>query len=182
MRFFYDTEFLENGRTIDLISIGIVSEIGNEYYAVNANMPFDSVMRHPWLPENVVPHLPVLDFGTTRARLDKAHPAVKSQRRIASEVSQFLLAPDKTELWADYAAYDHIVLMQLFGRMVDKPEHLPMFTHDLRQEYERLGEPEGAPQQHAELEHHALNDARHDRDFYQFLLKHHMKVHWNTNV
>ena len=34
MRYFYDTEFLEDGETIDLISIGIVAEDGREYYAV----------------------------------------------------------------------------------------------------------------------------------------------------
>ena len=34
MRIFYDTEFLEDGKTIDLISIGMVAEDGREYYAV----------------------------------------------------------------------------------------------------------------------------------------------------
>lgn len=34
----YDTEFLEDGSTIELISIGIVCEDGREYYAVNSDM------------------------------------------------------------------------------------------------------------------------------------------------
>src|SRR4051812_11038169 len=34
MKYFYDTEFLEDGQTIELISIGIVAEDGREYYAV----------------------------------------------------------------------------------------------------------------------------------------------------
>ena len=35
MRFFYDTEFIDNGRTIELISIGVAAEDGREYYAVS---------------------------------------------------------------------------------------------------------------------------------------------------
>ena len=33
MKFFLDTEFIEDGRTIDLLSIAIVCEDGREYYA-----------------------------------------------------------------------------------------------------------------------------------------------------
>ena len=35
MRFFYDCEFIEDGRTIDLVSIGVVDENGREFYAVS---------------------------------------------------------------------------------------------------------------------------------------------------
>jgi hypothetical protein len=35
----YDLEFLEDGRTIELISIGMVCDDGREYYAVNRDMP-----------------------------------------------------------------------------------------------------------------------------------------------
>ena len=37
MRFFYDTEFIEDGETIELISIGIVGDDGREYYAVSTD-------------------------------------------------------------------------------------------------------------------------------------------------
>ena len=30
-RFFYDTEFIEDGTTIDLVSIGVVDETGREF-------------------------------------------------------------------------------------------------------------------------------------------------------
>jgi hypothetical protein len=44
-RYAFDTEFIEDGRTIDLISIGIVCEDGREYYAVNSDAPWDRVER-----------------------------------------------------------------------------------------------------------------------------------------
>lgn len=45
MKFFYDTEFIEDGKTIDLISIGIVAEDGLEYYAVNLDAPWKRISR-----------------------------------------------------------------------------------------------------------------------------------------
>lgn len=46
MRYFYDTEFIDDGRTIELISIGMVSEDGREYYAVST--AFDPQQAGPW--------------------------------------------------------------------------------------------------------------------------------------
>lgn len=62
MRVFYDCEFLEDGRTIDLISIGMVAEDGRELYAVAEEIQRDPlrsrICEHQWLMENVIPHLP----------------------------------------------------------------------------------------------------------------------------
>jgi len=38
VRFFYDCEFIEDGRTIDLVSIGVVDEEGREFYAVSTRV------------------------------------------------------------------------------------------------------------------------------------------------
>ena len=35
MRYFYDCEFIEDGTTIDLVSIGIVAQDGRELYLVS---------------------------------------------------------------------------------------------------------------------------------------------------
>lgn len=35
MKYWFDTEFIEDGKTIDLLSIGIVSEEGHTLYAEN---------------------------------------------------------------------------------------------------------------------------------------------------
>ena len=56
MRFFYDTEFIEDGLTIDLVSIGVVDEKGREFYAVSTD--FDPGKAGPWVRENVLPKLP----------------------------------------------------------------------------------------------------------------------------
>lgn len=169
-RVFYDTEFLENGNTIRLISIGMVTEEGATYYAVvdDPELMRDA-MLHPWLPDNVMCHLP----GRLDARSgggwvwDRAHKdfgAVRSRAQIAADVAYFLLGPGMpltpVELWAWFGAYDHVALAQLFGPMVDLPPGIPMFTRELRQRWEESGSPE-LPVQHSA--HNALTDAYWDR-------------------
>lgn len=170
-RFFYDCEFLEDGRTIDLISIGIVADDGREYYAINRDAPWKRINRHTWLRENVLPSLPRI-HGDRRLQvsvrrnpyaLNFDDPRFKPHAVIATEVRDFLLADDdgERELWAYYAAYDHVALCQLWGAMIDLPDGIPMFTRDIQQERVRLGNPP-LPNQTEGL-HNALADARHNR-------------------
>jgi hypothetical protein len=169
MKIFYDTEFLEDGHTIDLISIGMVADDGREYYAVNRDMPCKRIAKDQWLMANVCPTLPHL-HGDARIHagrrnpltLDWNHPDLKPHRRIADEVAAFIQATPDVELWAWYAAYDHVALAQLFGPMISLPKGIPMWTNDLKQECQRIGNPPMPRQQGAV--HNALADARHVRD------------------
>lgn len=164
-RYFYDTEFIEDGHTIQLISIGIVTDDGREFYAVNGDVNQDAIVNSQWLRENVWPSLPTRHVQYSRPRtsieeLDRGHPDVHSLAAIAFEVKEFLLAGElDIELWADYAAYDHVVLCQLWGPMVDLPPGIPMFTHDLQAEARRRGRE--LPDQSSGA-HNALEDARHN--------------------
>lgn len=173
-RIYYDTEFLEDGRTIELISIALVATDGREYYAVNANMPVIEIALHDWLMANVVPSLPTtggkpVPGSTNPLGLDWTSPLIKPHHVIEEEVSEFIFATLKPELWAWYGAYDHVVLSQLWGRMIDHPPWVPMWTNDLKQEWARLGRPE-MPEQ-AEGVHNALADARHNQIMGDFLLE-----------
>lgn len=168
MRFFYDTEFIEDGVTIDLVSIGIVAEDGRELYCISSDFSESKLHANPWLTENVWPSLPQTTKGhRCRCRfghLDRDHPDVRNRRQIARAVEAFLLAgvteaDPKPELWAWCGAYDHVVLCHLWGDMSALPSWMPHWTNDLRQEVHRLGDPQ-LPPQDAGL-HNALADARH---------------------
>jgi hypothetical protein len=165
VRIFYDTEFIEDGNTIALISIGMVAEDGRELYLVNRDMPTRRIRRHPWLMANVVPHLPK-GHGDARLSMPKRalfhpqDPIVRPVARIADRVRDFITATPDPQLWAWYGAYDHVVLCQLWGPMIALPDGVPMFTNDLKQEAVRLGNP-ALPEQ-AAGEHNALADARHN--------------------
>lgn len=150
MRYFYDTEFIEDGRTIDLVSIGVVDETGREFYAVSTD--FDPDRAIPWVREHVLAQLP-----------SPADRAWRSRDRLREDLYAFLTEPgprEPVELWAWIAAYDHVALVQLWGDMRSLPRALPRFTHELKQRWEDLGSP-ALPPSPADA-HDALADARHN--------------------
>ncbi|GAB3477248.1 polyadenylate-specific 3'-exoribonuclease AS [Amycolatopsis cihanbeyliensis] len=157
MRFFYDTEFIEDGVTIDLVSIGVVDARGREFYAVSTD--FDPGKAGPWVRENVLPKLP-----------SPGDPAWRSRARIRSDLLEFFgKPPGGIELWAWFAAYDHVALAQLWGPMPALPRQLPRFTRDLRQRWEDVGKPKlPTPPEDA---HDALADARHNLERWRIIEK-----------
>lgn len=174
MRFFYDTEFLDDGRTIELISIGMVADDGREYYAVNLDAPWRRIKKHKWLMENVVPHLPK-SYGDARNHMPKSwlfnqvDPAVRSKDAIADGVRRFLTSHNgPVELWGYYAAYDHVLLAQMFGRMIDLPKGIPMWTNDVQQVAASMGLDNSLPAQVGNA-HNALDDARWTKAAWEYL-------------
>lgn len=149
MKIWFDTEFIEDGKTIDLISIGMVREDGAEYYAENAQC--DLSRAGPWVRENVLPHI-------------GGHP-VQWPALIAKSIREF--AGEKPEFWGYYADYDWVVLCQLFGTMMDLPKGWPMYCRDIKQLCDSFGNPR-LPEQ-GNGEHHALADARWNKAAYEFL-------------
>ncbi|HVX42450.1 MAG TPA: polyadenylate-specific 3'-exoribonuclease AS [Mycobacteriales bacterium] len=148
MRYFYDCEFIEDGTTIDLVSIGVVAEDGREFYAISTE--FDPSRAIAWVRRNVLDKLP-----------SPADRAWRSRNQIRDGLLEFLTAADgPIELWAWYAGYDHVALCQLWGNMPALPRAIPRFTHELRQRWEDRGSPDlpsPPPDQHD-----ALADARHN--------------------
>jgi hypothetical protein len=180
-RYFYDCEFHEDGRTIDLLSIGMVAEDGREYYAINCEADWERASAHPWLADNVLPHLPGWwDLDHKVWRPDAVDPRVMRRRQIAEEVAAFISAGSEqrkeNELWAHYAAYDHVALCQLWGRMVDLPPAVPMYTNDLQQVARTYGVDLKALAGKQEDEHDALADARWDLQAYRELERHALRM------
>ncbi len=155
MKIFYDTEFLEDGKTIELISIGMVTETGKEYYAINDDMPYDRIVEDDWIMNNVI------------AKLGHGRKIPKEQ--IRDEVEEFIKSAHPAELWAWYGSYDHVALAQLWGKMIDLPSQwVPMWTNDLRQEVLRHAPNISLPYQANGL-HNALDDAKHLKLRYDYL-------------
>lgn len=168
MKYFYDTEFIEDGKTIDLISIGIVAEDGREYYAISTE--FKAKRASDWVKENVLKHLPPQRVNPMyeSPRLVEESRAWKSRQRIKEDIINFI-GDDKPEFWAYYADYDHVALCQLFGKMIDLPKGYPMYTRDIKQLCDSVGNLP-LPEQ-GKGEHHALADARWTKQAYEFLIK-----------
>lgn len=149
MKFWFDTEFYENGRTIELISIGVVAEDGREYYSETGTAPY-LASQSEWLKANVLPHL-------------TGHELPRDA--IARDLIDFM--GSNPEIWAYYADYDWVALCQLHGRMIDLPKGWPMYCRDLKQLVDQCGNPK-LPEQKS-TEHHALTDARWTKEAWEWL-------------
>ncbi len=141
MRIWFDTEFIEDGKTIDLISIGMVREDGKTLYFEPREC--DRSRASDWVKENVLPHL-------------EGRGAIMSRHFIAKQIVAF--AGEKPEFWAYYADYDWVALCQLFGTMMDLPKGWPMYCRDVKQLCDDRGNPRLPAQE--STEHHALADAK----------------------
>lgn len=170
-RFFYDFEFIEDGVTIDPISIGIVCDDSRTYYAVFKDAPWYAIRRNMWLMNNVVRHLPH-DRRLEKKRdwvIDMTHADVKMTSQIADEVRDFLIgANEPIELWGYYPAYDHVALAQLWGPMMKLPKGIPMWTNCVWQEAYLRECDDRLPEQPANL-HNALADAQWTYEAWQWL-------------
>ena len=151
MKFWFDTEFIEDGKTIDLLSIGIVAEDGRTFYAEPMEANHDAASD--WVKNNVLPYL--------------KGPRIP-RNIIAKNLIDFM--GENPEIWAYYADYDWVALCQLFGTMMELPSTWPMYCRDVKQLCDSLGNPT-LPKQNT-TEHHALNDALWTRDAWLFLQNH----------
>lgn len=165
MRYWFDTEFIEDGKTIDLISIGVVSEDGRTFYAESTDCDLSRASQ--WVRDNVIVHLTHEGCKEGSVRLTR----VQIARRIVDFVHDGVVKDGlKPEFWAYYADYDWVALCQLFGTMMDLPTGWPMYCRDVKQLCDDLGNPP-LPKQ-STTEHHALADARWTQAAWNFLKRH----------
>lgn len=154
-KMYFDTEFIEDGVTIDLISIGVVDEEGREFYAISSE--FDESKASDWVQANVLVHLP---SNVVLERLAK--------REIRAGLLEFV-GNRTPEWWAYYCSYDHVVLAQLFGKMIDLPARWPKYTKDLKQYADFLGV-RRLPKK-GDVVHDALADAHWNKRAHEFLME-----------
>lgn len=156
-RYWIDFEFAENGRTIDPISVGIVSDDDRELYLINNSFFYrwkiGLANPNKWVVDNVLDKISYEDrdnFG-------------RSINVFTKEILDFIsrngqiTSREDVELWGHYAAYDHVCLAQLWGPMINLPEPIPMYMND-DMTIRGLQNPPSHP---AELlEHNSLHDAK----------------------
>ena len=157
-RYFLDTEFDEDGRTIELISIGVVCEDGRTFYAVSTE--FDPRHCNDWVRSNVLPQLPPRGGSLWVPR-----------QLIATELAKFIRPDPEVEIWTYYGDYDWVVTCQLFGPMIKLPEHFPQLALDLKQWALQQGVRQSAKEVVPQVngEHNALEDARWNWRLYDYL-------------
>lgn len=184
MKYFLDTEFIEHDSGIQLVSIGIVDENGETFYAESSEI--DSRLADTWVKANVLSklhywgHWPVADINIDQDTLTQ-FPFGRNQSGFygsESQIKEALLAYFEDDLdpefYAYFADYDWVVFCRIFGRMIELPPRFPKFCIDLKQMMWERGltrdwketacpDPEG--------EHNALVDALWNQRLYEAIRK-----------
>jgi len=173
MRYFIDTEFIEYPNTIELISIGIVDENDNEFYAVSCEWQINHA--DDWVKKNVIAQLPDDHFWKTIPEIKRGILGFVGCDDSDQEDPMYFPGEwEEPEFWADWGAYDWVVFCWIFGKMIDLPKGWPMFIRDIQQWRSMLGNPE-MPEQPESEEHSALNDARWTKKKWKWLYEYDKK-------
>jgi len=126
-KIFFDTEFTGLHQDTTLISIGMVSEDGQEFYAELDD--FDLEQVDDWIKENVTNHLWIQNPDTVVP--PDVEYLVGEEWFIINEVHTWLSQFDSIEMWSDCLAYDWVLFCQLFGGAMYLPKHIYYIPFDI---------------------------------------------------
>ncbi|KRN84193.1 hypothetical protein IV75_GL000903 [Carnobacterium maltaromaticum] len=143
MKVFMDTEFTGLHKGTTLISIGLVSENGESFYAELTD--YDKSQVDVWLQENVIDNLilakdPAYDgYGTSMWDLQTNATTAKGTNEIIkyrlSEWFSDLGGRDKKlekiEIWSDCLAYDWILFNNIYGDAFGIPDDVYYIPFDI---------------------------------------------------
>lgn len=158
MRIYFDSEFDNTKDPYVLISIGMITEAGDEFYAVSNAFNPDTCST--WVKDNVLNQLP--------------HKSTwQSPEIIRKEILNFVARTCQEngvtapQFWAYYASWDFMLLMQLMGGWNNWPTNWPFYVNDLRS-YMDWTKVHSLPQQIGS-QHDALEDARWNKQAHEYI-------------
>lgn len=192
MKYFLDCEFIEDGKTIDLISIGLVSANGREFYAVNKECAFQNASD--WVWHNVLYPIGIYEplryvnpsDPSTSPQTKQTLLRAKTREQIKNALLEFLTFEDisrpaeetfkQCKFWGEWCSYDWLCFCQLFGTMMDLPKGMPMRCNDIIQYAEMFGLTSDDLPESLETEgnHNALLGAKTVKMRYEFIKKLHL--------
>jgi hypothetical protein len=128
-KIFFDTEFTGLHKNTTLISIGLISENGKQFYAEFND--YDSNQVDEWLKKNVISNLilnkeDVGRFGDENVWLVKGN---KSD--IAYNLKEWINQFDQIEMWSDCLSYDWVLFNDIFGNAFDLPKKIYYIPFDI---------------------------------------------------
>lgn len=140
MKVFFDTEFTGLHKETTLISIGMISEHGDFYYAEVTD--FDYRQVDSWISDNIIDNLHFLNKGVYAAQIavhgqcemDDGYAGPKEE--VAKMVRGWLESMsrkygEKLEMWSDCLAYDWVLFCDLFGHAFNIPENIYYIPFDI---------------------------------------------------
>ncbi len=126
-KIFFDTEFTGLHQKTTLISLGMVSDTGETFYAEFTD--YDISQCDEWIKENVINNLflPAYKSHTENGskRVSGSTPFMKV------ELEHWLQQFDSVEMWSDCLSYDWVLFCQIFGHAFNIPKNIYYIPFDI---------------------------------------------------
>lgn len=134
-KLFFDTEFTGLHQKTTLISIGIVSEFGDTFYAELTD--YDKSQVDGWLKENVIDNLRFNErpdfYKIAQISGSKGYSfELKGTKEdLRKHLSDWLSNFDKIQVWSDCLSYDWVLFCDIFGHAFSVPSNVYYIPFDI---------------------------------------------------
>lgn len=179
---FYDSEFTGLHQNTTLISIGLVADTGEIFYAEFTD--YDKSQVDDWIKENVIKHTLWLNkerycnikSGLLMPDKTSSERYLGNTKFITNKLTKWLAQFRQIEFWSDCLAYDWMLFCQLFGHAFSIPKNIYYIPFDLSTVFRIKGiDPDINRLEFSELKnvknHNALDDALIIKACYEKLVK-----------
>ena len=127
MKIFFDTEFTGLRKDTTLISIGLVAENGEEFYAEFSD--YNDCLVDAWIKENVIDNL-----YCTKGITDAPNYYYGTKWEIREYLENWLRQFSSVELVSDVCHYDMVLFIDIFGDAFSIPENVCPCCYDINQD------------------------------------------------
>ena len=117
MKVFFDTEFTGLHKNTTLISIGLITEKGDTFYAELTD--YDKSQVDEWIQNNVI------------TNLGQQFDIIGSKSFVAKAIKSWLSQWEEVEMWSDCLAYDWVLFNDLFGHAFNIPKNVYYIPFDI---------------------------------------------------
>lgn len=124
---FFDTEFTGLHQNTTLISIGLVAETGEIFYAELVD--YDKSQVDDWIRSNVIEKLILVPYNVDPS--SKLMRVSGDKVQVANWLKIWLSQFDKVEMWSDCLSYDWVLFCQLFGHAFRIPSNVYYIPFDI---------------------------------------------------
>lgn len=127
MKIFFDTEFTGLHQNTTLISIGLITETNDTFYAEFTD--YDENQIDEWLQTNVINNLKFNSVYHTHNA--KNWEFVDNTNSIKYFLSDWLGQFDTVEVWSDCLSYDWVLFNQIWGHAFNIPKNIYYIPFDI---------------------------------------------------
>ena len=133
MNIYFDTEFTGLKKDTQLISIGLISEDGKEFYGEFASI--NTELLDDWIIENVLMNTAKYgEVNETDIVVNESDYHFGTREEIQEELKNWLSQFDEVQLISDVCHYDMVLFIDIFGSAFDLPDNVSPVCYDINQD------------------------------------------------